>query len=151
MRTIVTVCIGNICRSPMAQGLMREALPEIQVESAGIGALIGSPAAEEAVDLMRERGIDLKAHVARQISLDICRRADVILVMDVHQKEFLVKNYPFTQGKVFRIADNLKADVPDPYRKGVSAFVESLELIDAGVKSWVKRINKINEYERQSK
>jgi protein-tyrosine phosphatase len=50
----------------------------------------------------------------------LCRQADLILVMDLAQRRYLESTYPFVRGKVFRIADTLAQDVPDPYRQGRS-------------------------------
>ena len=64
---ILVVCVGNICRSPMAEALLRDALTgpeEITVKSAGLGALVGQAADKHAVELMKERGMDLIAHRA---------------------------------------------------------------------------------------
>ena len=64
---LLVVCVGNICRSPMAEALLRDALtgPEdIIVESAGLGALVGQAADKHAVELMKERSIDITAHRA---------------------------------------------------------------------------------------
>ena len=72
MKKILFVCTANICRSPMAQGLLEHALPQAQVRSAGLGALVGMPADAAAVRLMQERGIDISAHRATQISRAAC-------------------------------------------------------------------------------
>ncbi len=67
IRHILVVCVGNICRSPMAEALLRDALrgqEDITVESAGLGALVGYPADKHAVELMKERSIDITAHRA---------------------------------------------------------------------------------------
>ncbi len=70
----------------MAEGLMASALPGRQVSSAGVGALVGHPADATATALMQEKGIDIQGHRARQISLDLCQRAELILVMDLEQR-----------------------------------------------------------------
>ncbi len=94
MKSILVVCEGNICRSPMAQGLLAAALPQVQVHSAGLGALIGSPADETAVRLMQARGIDISAHRATQITRQMCVQADMVLVMDADQRKRLEALYP---------------------------------------------------------
>jgi protein-tyrosine phosphatase len=143
IKNILIVCTGNICRSPMAEGLMAAALPDCQVSSAGLGALIGYPADPIACELMAERGLPIAAHRARQINLDLCQRADLILVMDRPQRRELEQRYPFAQGKVFRMCEIDAKDVPDPYRASRQVFQQSLALIDVGAKQWVDRISRV--------
>ncbi len=144
MRNILIVCTGNICRSPMAEGLMAAALPGREVSSAGLGALVGYPADPVAKELMREKGIDIDGHRARQISLDMCQRADLILVMERDQRRAMHERYPFTNGKVFQMAGQNGQDVPDPYRRPREVFQASLAQIEAGARHWVQRISKVS-------
>jgi len=150
MKTVLTVCIGNICRSPMAEGLLAAGLPHLRVVSAGTGALVGKPADPTAQALMRARSIDISGHVAQQVSQMLCRQADLILVMDLAQRRHLESAYPFVRGKVFRIADTTAQDVPDPYRQGDAAFERALALIDAGARTWIDRVLKITKPEQQT-
>lgn len=143
MKTILTVCVGNICRSPMAEALLARALPRMSVRSAGIGALIGMPADPIAQSLMANLDIDIGAHRARQIDLAMCESADIILVMDLAQRRHIEERYPVARGKVFRIAEADKQDVPDPYKRPRSAFEHALYYIDAGVRSWAQKIPRI--------
>jgi protein-tyrosine phosphatase len=143
MNSILTVCVGNICRSPMAQALLARSLPAITVSSAGVAALVGRHADVTATALMRERGLDISSHVARQVGRDLCQHADLILVMDLDQRRFLEQHYPFVTGKVFRLCEATRQDVPDPYRLSTAAFASSLSLIETGVQSWAERIAKL--------
>ncbi|MGO4326314.1 low molecular weight protein-tyrosine-phosphatase [Cupriavidus sp. 2TAF22] len=140
IKTVLVVCIGNICRSPMAEGILKQALPETNVASAGLGALIGDPADPIAVALMKERGIDITAHRAQQLSRVLATRADLILVMDNEQRQDIQRHYPATTGRVFRMGEFAKFDVPDPYRESRTAFENALQLIQRGVEAWVPRI-----------
>lgn len=149
MNLVLTVCVGNICRSPMAEALLTKALPRTQVMSAGLAALVGQPADPIARDLMLERGIDISAHRAQQINQIFCQKADIILTMDVAQKKYIEEKYPSSRGKVFRLADTAGQDIDDPYRQGHHAFEDALSLIESGVDIWVNRIRKLNERERQ--
>ncbi|MBS82230.1 low molecular weight protein-tyrosine-phosphatase [Variovorax sp.] len=149
MKSVLTVCIGNICRSPMAEGLLTAKLPNIHISSAGTGALVGRPADTQAQKLMLQHGIDISRHVARQVNKLICSQADLILVMDVEQRRYLEATYPMVRGKVFRIAEAAKTDVPDPYREGEDAFRYAFDLIEMGARTWIDRILKITEREQQ--
>lgn len=143
MKSILVVCEGNICRSPMAEGVLAAALPKVAVRSAGLTAMIGMPAEETAVRLLKARGIDIAAHRATQLTRDLCSRADLVLVMSNEQRKRLEELYPFACGRVFRLGEYSKRDISDPYRQSERAFRESLQLIDEGVREWLDRIRKI--------
>jgi len=143
IRNILVVCIGNICRSPMAEGLLAEAVPDAQISSAGLEAMVGQRPDPIACELMSQRGISIEDHRARQINLDACQRADLILVMDRHQRRAVEERYRFTSGKVFRLGEFSDQDVPDPYRAGRPAFERALSLIEDGAQHWVKRISRV--------
>ncbi|KWR90410.1 low molecular weight protein-tyrosine-phosphatase [Cupriavidus sp. IDO] len=140
IKTVLVVCIGNICRSPMAQGLLKQALPDANVISAGLGALTGHPADAHAIELMRELGVDITGHHAQQLSRATAISADLILVMDNAQRQEIQRLHPATTGRVFRMGELAKFDVPDPYRKARPAFENVLQLIQRGVEAWVPRI-----------
>ena len=142
MNSVLVVCIGNICRSPMGQILLADALPGVTVTSAGIGALVGHPADPVAQELMAERGLDLDAHRARQINRAISQGSELILTMDDEQRRYIETTYPVTRGRVFRMCQAARADVPDPYRRGREAFVHARQMIDEGVADWAARIRK---------
>lgn len=128
----------------MAEGLMAAAMPALQVSSAGLGAMIGYPADPMACELMAERGISIEAHRARQINMDMCQRADLILVMDREQRRMVEQHYPFTGGKVYRLCEVTGQNVPDPYRASRGAFEQSLALIDSGAQQWIDRISRVS-------
>jgi protein-tyrosine phosphatase len=144
MNQILTVCIGNVCRSPMAEALLVRALPGHQVRSAGISALIGRPAEPFAVQLMAEQGIDISEHRGQQISGQLVGWANVILVMDLEQKKYVETHYVASRGKVFRIGEAAKADVPDPYCESIDRFRVSLDVIEEGVQFWATRIPRLH-------
>ena len=126
----------------MAEALLAAALPGISVSSAGTGALVGYPADDIAKLLMAARGLDLSEHRARQLNAAMCQQADLILTMDEGQRRHIEERYPLTRGKVLRLNEVTKQDVPDPYRQGQAAFDFALQLIDAGTLAWAERIKK---------
>lgn len=135
---ILVICVGNICRSPMAEELLQQALADrgAQVSSAGLGALVGHEADPTAQELMRERGLDISAHRARQISTDLIRENDLILVMEDWQQKDIESMHPPARGKVHRLGKWGDFEIPDPYRKPRDAFERALSAIETGIEEW---------------
>lgn len=144
IRKILVVCVGNICRSPMAEALLKSALrgqTDFSVESAGLGALVGHPADDYALELMAEAGEDISEHRARQIHPDMVRDADLVLVMESGHKRTMDSVEPTARGKVHRLGQWQDKEIGDPYRQPKEAFADALVDIQAGVTAWVERIN----------
>ena len=142
-RRLMLVCTGNICRSPMAERFLRERLKnagQFTVESAGIGALEGKPADDNAVLVMQERGLDLGGHRGRQLDLDLARGFDLLLVMEDSQQRWIEQRMPVLRGRVKRLGHWLNVEVPDPYGLPVEAFREARDLIEKAVDSWAERL-----------
>ncbi len=103
-RSLLVVCSGNVCRSPMAEYLLRarlEPTSEWEVHSAGLYAVDGLPASAMAVAALRERGVDLTSHRSRALTSTAVRSASVILVMTTVQRETLTRLYPEVRERVF--------------------------------------------------
>ena len=81
---ILLVCVGNICRSPTAEYLLRDRLGDasLQISSAGLGALEDHPMDATAASLLIEHGIDASAHRGRQLQASMLREVDLVLVME---------------------------------------------------------------------
>lgn len=134
---VLLVCTGNICRSPMAEALLAHRLSVLgvpaTVESAGLAALVGRAADPEAVRLVRARGLDLTGHRARQLTPELIRAFELIIVMERAQQRLVETIDPVARGRVQRIGRFEGFDVPDPYRRGPRAFEQSLALIERGL------------------
>jgi protein-tyrosine phosphatase len=143
MKSILVVCEGNICRSPMAEAILTAALPDTRIHSAGLNALVGNPADDNAIRLMRLRGLDISHHRAVQMNRELCLRSELVLVMSTEQRKQVEETYPTSNGRVYRIGEFDKIDVPDPFNQSIAVFETALKLIDQGVRSWLQRIRQI--------
>ena len=144
IKRVLILCIGNICRSPMAEAVMRERLAgrdrEIDVRSAGLGAMEGYPADESVQLLLQRRGMDISTHRAVQVSREMLRWADLILVMEDRQRLQLGQYDPSAIGKVLLLGHWIGEQVPDPYLAPLGVFEETLEIIDRAVGAWIERL-----------
>jgi protein-tyrosine phosphatase len=140
-KKILVLCVGNICRSPMAEYLLRRQLAgrDIQVSSAGLGALVGRPIEGHAMELLQEHGIDATSHRARQLDAQMLRDADLVLGMERRHLAAAARLAPEASGKLFLLGKWLEFDgVPDPYRQPRQAFEDVYGLIERGVGSWLR-------------
>jgi protein-tyrosine phosphatase len=140
---ICFVCLGNICRSPMAEVVLTAMLREaglgdrVAVSSAGTGDWhVGQPADERAAAAIRARGLDLETHRARQFGPADFDDQDLVIALDRHNLADLRGMAPAGQaGKVallMAFAGEPDADVPDPYYGGAQDYDLALELIQRG-------------------
>jgi protein-tyrosine phosphatase len=116
---ILTVCSGNICRSPMAEQLLRAGLsdyPGITVTSAGTVGLVGEPMDQRAVDLAVSLGVtDAADHVARELNEQQIREADVVFAMSREHRRAIVQLHPRASRYTFTIREfaRIAAEVTD--------------------------------------
>ncbi|WP_087745770.1 MULTISPECIES: low molecular weight protein-tyrosine-phosphatase [unclassified Acidovorax] len=140
MQHILTLCVGNICRSPIAEVLLAQQFPDKTIWSAGLDALAGNPADPLSIEVAAAHGVDLSAHRAQQLVGWMCQRAELILVMEQGHKTQLEQQYPLVRGKVFRLGEIGKFDIADPYRQPRDAFETAYDHIARGVADWAPRI-----------
>jgi RpiB/LacA/LacB family sugar-phosphate isomerase len=144
MKTILFICTGNVCRSPMAEGLFRQATgggEEFRVLSAGLGALDGQPPTPHAVAAMRELGVDISAHRSRMLTADLAGEADYIFCMTRSHVDTIALLYPSAEEKTFvlrEFEDALKPfekDISDPMGSVYEVYVRCRNQIKQGVAS----------------
>lgn len=140
IKNILVVCIGNICRSPMAEYLLKQQHPNLHIESAGISGLTGHAADQKAMLCMQRLGIDMQPHVAKKLNSELIKKADLILVMSQNQQKHIEQTWPFAKGKTFRLGHWQSKNVSDPYRHEQTVFDETSQLIQACVTDWKQYI-----------
>jgi protein-tyrosine-phosphatase len=145
MSVILMICTGNLCRSPMAEGLLRQRLSEKTIDtrhrvlSAGVWAVDDHPASANAIAVMAEQGIDITDHVAHTITANDVAEADLILVMTREHGQVIRNTWPQYGWKVHRLSEMIgkRRDVRDPYGGSIGEYrtcADTLaEYIDGGL------------------
>ena len=141
MNNILVVCVGNICRSPIGEALLKQHYPNKHIDSAGLSAVVGSGADAKALAVMAEDNVDMSAHIAKQINEDLVKTADLILTMSTTQTKWIEDQWPQCRGKTFRIGHWIDKDVADPYGHDASAFDTAKQDIINSLDQWFKKIS----------
>lgn len=144
---ILIICVGNICRSPTAEVLLRARLPppSYDVSSAGVGALVGKKVEPTAASLLAANGFNPSGHLARMLTREMLHEADLVLAMEKPHIEHILSIAPETRGKVFLLGKwQNEREIADPYRRGEAAFALAYDQIAEGVAAWAARIKRLN-------
>lgn len=141
--SVLVVCVGNICRSPTGERLFKRALPDLDVRSAGLGALVGHPADKTASEVAAAQGLSLEGHEAQQLTAEMCRNVDLILVMEKRHIEQVNRIDPAARGKTMLLGHWLnQKEIADPYRKSREAFEEIYGLLENATQKWVNVLSR---------
>jgi len=154
MSKVLFVCMGNICRSPSAEGVFRHVVNEagladaVQIDSAATHAYhVGEAPDARAQAAARKRGYDISGQRARQVNQDDFREFDLILAMDWDNlaalQQICPKQYHHKLMLLMRFANEFEeATIPDPYYGGVEGFNKALDYIEDACQGILELVRK---------
>src|SRR5438876_9677134 len=150
MKTILFVCTGNVCRSPMAEGIFRQAIQgrgDYRAVSAGIGAAEGQPPSPYAVQAVRELGIDISGQRSRMLTPELIEEADYIFGMTHNHVDTVLLLYPQAAEKTFLLRefdetlDLFEKDIGDPIGGSYDVYLNCRDQIEQGIASLLRFIH----------
>ena len=157
---VAMVCLGNICRSPMAEGLFRHLTAKMpgqyRAVSAGVGAVDGMPPSTHAVQALKELGIDISRQRSRSLSAELVRDADLILGMTHGHANAVVLMYPQAADKTFVLRefddtlDDFEKDIADPIGGSYPVYLRCRDEIEQGIFSMLKHLQQQDGLARQA-
>ena len=143
MDTILFVCTGNTCRSPMAEGFFRSqdgpGKTGMSAASAGIYTTGGMPASEYAITAAKERGADISKHRSRLLNRDILENAKYLFCMTAAHYDRLLEQYPEAEEKTYLLADT---DIADPFGGDLMTYRIAAEQLYEAVQSIIAKLAK---------
>ena len=153
MIKVLFVCLGNICRSPTADGVFRQVVEQrglteqIKVDSAGTAAYhVGNPPDHRSTLAAKKRGYDLSLLRARQAVAEDFAEFDYVLAMDhenlLNLKAIKPSNFTGHLGLFLDFAEVSESEVPDPYYGGDSGFEHVLDLVEAASEGLLQEIER---------
>jgi len=149
MKTFLFICTGNICRSPMAEGLFRHATQgrsDYRAISAGLGAADGLPPSVHSVQAMRELGIDISRQRSQMLTAELVKQADYILGMTHSHVDTITLLYPQVAEKTFLLRefdetlDPYEKDISDPIGGSYDVYLNCRDQIEQGIASLLRFI-----------
>lgn len=141
--SVLVVCIGNICRSPVGERLLRQMLPAKTISSAGLSAVVGAAADSDAAAIATANGVDMDGHVSRQLTEQIAAEHDLILVMEPSHKQELTNRFPQMSGKTMLFDQWTGAKgIADPYMRSVEFHEAVFKQISEAAIEWKNKLDR---------
>lgn len=139
INSILVVCVGNVCRSPIGEQLLRAKLPDKIIHSAGLHALVNQPAEPTASDIALQHGLSLAKHRGKQWSIAMCQQYDLILVMEKKHIHHICRIAPQVRGKTLLFGHwKNQQEIVDPYGKSRELFELIFQQLAESAVMWKK-------------
>lgn len=145
IKSVLFVCLGNICRSPLAEGIARDMSDKnkwnLKIDSCGTSAFHRGEAPDyRSIEVAAKHNIDIKTQKSRPINLYDDMDFDVIIAMDSNNKRDILK-LGFPKDKVFKLGDFTNGeDMPDPYYDNKDGFENTFKLIESLLKNMFSKL-----------
>lgn len=150
MKSVLFVCTGNTCRSPLAEALFRgltKGRSDIKVTSAGTSAYSGQQASKHSVTLARERGVDLSSHRSKAVTIDLVENATHIFALSRSHLASILDDFPEAEDKTYLVTefvadDSLRGrDISDPFGGDLDDYREVMTHLDKTLPSLLAYID----------
>ena len=142
VRSILVVCVGNLCRSPTGQYLLAGCLPNVSVSSAGLMARKDKPACSVATEVAAENGLDISTHATRRLTPELVMQSDLILAMEAAHVRDIHTLVPYAQGKVLLFGKwGGETEIPDPYRRSKSIYDAVFAQLKSHARQWADKLD----------
>lgn len=143
--TILFVCTGNTCRSPMAEHLLKKILKKngVKVASAGTSVISSTQIPSVMLEILAKEEIDISCHRARQLTREIIDEASLVLAMESCHKRNILYYYPQSSGKVFLLKEFIgegEIGIADPFGGSKEAYMRAFSQIKEAVEKLRKKV-----------
>ncbi|HHT51275.1 MAG TPA: low molecular weight protein arginine phosphatase [Eubacteriaceae bacterium] len=156
MKTILFVCTGNTCRSPMAAGILKDLIEKsppgdnsIEVKSAGLMVFEKGPAHPNAIKVTKDKGIDISDHTSQQLTLELMERADLILTMTQSHRDQIIIVEPKYKDKVYTLLEFIQeegetenVDIADPFGLSKEEYEKTAQQLTWAIEKALPKIIK---------